>query len=246
MRRIWPQPDPGVLDESGLIEAYRLDHRARPQVRVNFVMGLDGAMVVEGQSRALSSPEDRHLLGLLRMLCDVLLVGAGTVRAENIGPLRLDSSRQRWRREHGLAENPTLAIVSGGLDLPFDDPCLVDAPVRPVVLTTEQAPADRRAAASAVADVITVGHTIVEPDAAVAALADRGLGRVLCEGGPQLFSSLIAADQVDEMCLTVSPVLAGAGAGRMSAGVPTPELRRLRLRQVLLADDGLLYLRYGR
>jgi riboflavin biosynthesis pyrimidine reductase len=112
------------------------------------------------------------------------------------------------------------------------------------VLTCSGAPADRRAALEPVADVIAVGDATVDVRAAVAALRERGLGQLLCEGGPHLFGALTAADLVDELCLTLSPLLAGPGAGRITAGSAS-SVRRMALRSVLTAD-GMLLLRYAR
>jgi len=113
-----------------------------------------------------------------------------------------------------------------------------------VVLTSRTAPPDRVTALSAVADVLAHGDDQVDLGAAVADLRDRGIGTILSEGGPHLFGSLTAADLVDEVCLTVSPLLAGPGAGRITAGPPSG-VRDLALAHVLCADDALL-LRYVR
>jgi riboflavin-specific deaminase-like protein len=245
IRRIWPDPTQD-LDDADLVAAYTAGDRSTPRVRMNFAMSLDGAIAVEGRSKPLSSPEDRELMAALRMLCDVLLVGAGTLRDENMNPFVLSPERREWRRSAGLAEYPPLAVVSGSLDLSPDHRALAKAPVRPLIITHELAPADRRAGLSEVADIVVAGHSTVDADRVVAALVERGLPQVLCEGGPTLLSAFIAADRVDEMCLAVSPRLAGAHALRMHAGVPTPELRHLVPKHVLLADDGMLYLLHGR
>ncbi|OLB80657.1 MAG: hypothetical protein AUI14_05880 [Actinobacteria bacterium 13_2_20CM_2_71_6] len=119
-----------------------------------------------------------------------------------------------------------------------------EAPVRPIVLTCRNAPPDRVTALSTMADVLAHGDDEVDLRAAFADLRERGIGTVLCEGGPHLFGSLTAADLVDEMCLTVSPLLAGPGAGRITAGSPSP-VRDLRLAHALYAEDAIL-LRYAR
>jgi riboflavin biosynthesis pyrimidine reductase len=121
---------------------------------------------------------------------------------------------------------------------------LAGAPVRPIVVTHRQSPASQRAALSGVADVLICGDTVVNLREAVAALADRGYPQMLCEGGPHLLGALTAADLVDEMCLTISPKLAGPGAGRITAGPETP-VCDLTLVHVLMAGDELM-LRYSR
>jgi riboflavin biosynthesis pyrimidine reductase len=184
------------------------------------------------------------VFGLLRMFCDVLLVGAGTLRQEGYGPLRLDPARQRWRRAAGLTPWPVLTVVSSRLALDPEHPAFTQAPVRPIVLTHGGSPVARRRGLATVADVVVAGDAEVDLTAARTALVERGLPQVLCEGGPHLFGSLLAADLVDELCLTVSPLLTGPGSGRIIAG-PGSAPHRLRLGSVFYADGNLL-LRYTR
>ncbi|MDI1461975.1 pyrimidine reductase family protein [Catellatospora sp. KI3] len=213
----------------------------RPWLRANFVASADGAVAVGGMSTGLSGAQDRRLLKLLRMLCDGLLVGANTLRVEQYRPLTLDADRRRWREERGLAAYPRLVVVSGSLDLDPDLPALAQAPVRPLVLTSPDAPTARRDRLAGVADVVAA------PDlrAGLALLRTRGLDQLLCEGGPSLLGSLTADDLVDELCLTVSPLLAGAGAGRITAGAPHPP-RTLAHVHTHTDPEGFLYLRHTR
>ena len=243
MRRIHPEPS-GELTDDELAGVYAMVPGAEPLVRVNFVSSVDGAVTVDGVSGGLGTPGDKRVFGLLRDLCDVILVGAGTVRAEGYVQARPSARRRERRRALGLAEVPTVAVVSGSLDFDPASPLFTDAETdaRTVVLTTEAAPADRRAALARVADVVDAGTALIDPAMAVAALGSRGLNRVLCEGGPALFGTLLAARVVDELCLTVSPRLAGPGAPRIIAGLPTP-VQPLTLRHVLEDGDTLL-LRY--
>jgi riboflavin biosynthesis pyrimidine reductase len=172
------------------------------------------------------------------------MVGAGTLRVEGYGPLLLRAEHRQARGELGRAEHPTLVIVSARLDLDPEHPMLAEAPVRPVVLTHAASPAEQRDALAKVADVLVHGEIAVDLPAALDALAARGLATVLSEGGPHLLGALTAADLVDELCLTVAPLLAGPGAGRITAGPPGSAPRELALRHVLAAGDELL-LRYG-
>lgn len=244
IHRLWPHPDPTPLDDADLAHAYAEPPGAR--LRVNFVTSLDGAAEVEGRSAPLSGPADKRVFGILRMLCDALLVGAGTVRREGYRALRLDERRRAWRRAGDRPEVPTLVVVSAALDLDPAQPAFAGAPVRPVILTCAAAPTVRRAALAAVADVVTCGDATVDLVAGLALLRARGLSKVLSEGGPRLLGALTAADLVDELCLTVAPLLTGPGAGRITAGgAALPAPRRLPLRQVLAAED-LLLLRHAR
>ncbi|WP_328338676.1 pyrimidine reductase family protein [Micromonospora sp. NBC_00421] len=239
--RVWPTPATGQLDDADLTALYaRAD---TPRLRVNFVASADGAVTVDGYSAGLSGEPDKRVFGLLRMQCDGLLVAAGTLRHEGYRAVRLDAPRRAWRRAHGLAEYPTLAVVSGSLRLDPAQAAFADAPARPVVLTTETAVAPPGLAD--VVDLVRVGRDAVDLAAGLAALRRRGLGQLLCEGGPQLFGALTTADLVDELCLTVAPLLAGAGPGRITAGPDSPP-RSLPLRHALAAADGVLMLRYAR
>jgi riboflavin biosynthesis pyrimidine reductase len=236
--------DQSPLDDDALAALYDIDGTARRWLRVNFVSSVDGAVEVDGVSGALSTPEDQRVLRLLRMQCDALLIGAGTLRAERYGPMVLDERERAWRRERGMSEHPVLVVVSGSLNLDPLQPSFAEAPIRPLVLTQETAPAQRRDALATTTEVLTAGAGTVDLPVALEQLHGRGLRRILCEGGPHLLGGLTTADLVDEFCLTLSPLLAGAGAGRITAG-PTSPLRRMALRHVLAAGDALL-LRYYR
>jgi riboflavin biosynthesis pyrimidine reductase len=247
LTRLWPDPQP--LDDDRLVSAYEVKDRTRTHLRVNFVTSVDGAVEVGGFSAGLfsaglSRDADMAVFGLLRMLCDALVVGAGTLRHEGYRPVRLSAERRAWRRDQGLAEYPTLVVVSSALDLVPSNPALAEAPVRPIVLTHGSAPPDRRAALEPVAEVLALGERRVDLAAAAGRLAELGLRQLLSEGGPHLFGALAAADLVDEVCLTVSPLLAGPGADRIIAG-DAASLQRMSLHHVLMEDDTLL-LRYTR
>ncbi|MBF5033716.1 MULTISPECIES: pyrimidine reductase family protein [unclassified Micromonospora] len=247
IERIWPAPVTGALTDPQLTALY--GRAARPHLRVNFVASADGAVTLDGYSAGLSGEPDKRVFGLLRMLCDGLVVAAGTLRHEGYRAVRLSPERRAWRRQHGLAEFPTLVVVSGSLDLDPAQAAFADAPVRPIVLT--QPGAEPPPGLTDVADVVRcgTGHADapgrVDLAAGLAELRRRGLDQLLCEGGPHLFGALTAADLVDELCLTVAPLLAGAGPGRITAG-DTSIPRHLPLRHVLAAGDGVLMLRYAR
>jgi riboflavin biosynthesis pyrimidine reductase len=213
-------------------------------LRANMVSSADGAASLNGVTHGLSSDTDRRVFALLRTLCDVILVGASTVREEKYKPAR---TRELWSRlRDGRPPTPPIAVVSRRLDLDPDSPLISAAPehARTIVITVAQAPADRRAALARHADVIVAGDETVDPKAAVGALADRGHRRMLAEGGPWLLAHLLEAGLLDELCLTISPLLAGPGASRIVAGphAATPP-RPLTLAHVL-EDDGFLLTRY--
>ncbi len=217
----------------------RLEH---PTLRVNFIASADGAVSVDGLSAGLQGPGDKEVFDTLRMVCDALVVAAGTVRAERYDALRLTTEDRIWRTRHGLPEFPLMVIVSGSLDLDPAQLIFADAPVRPIVLTHRAAPGDSPIAE--VAELVRAGDEQVDLAAGVAALHERGATQLLCEGGPGLLGSMIAADLVDELCLTVAPLLAGGGAGRIAHGPASPP-RRMALRHALTRED-MLFLRYAR
>ncbi|MGC4805590.1 pyrimidine reductase family protein [Micromonospora sp. DT233] len=239
--RLWPDPAATPLDDAELVALY--GRAGRPHLRVNFVTSADGAVTLDGYSEGLSSVPDKRVFGLLRMVCDGLLVAAGTLRHEGYGAVRLNEPRRAWRRAHGLAEYPTLVVVSASLDLDPAQGAFADAPVRPIVLT--HAGAQPPPGLTEVADLVRCGTDRVDLAAGLAELHRRGLGQLLCEGGPYLFGALTAADLVDELCLTVAPLLAGGGSGRITVGEASAP-RELPLRHVLAAADGTLMLRYAR
>jgi len=230
------------LSDADLAESY--PRRDRPTLRVNFVASIDGAVTVDGKSGGLGGPGDKLIFDWLRTTCDALVVAAGTVRTENYDALRLTATAREWRRAHGLPEFPLMVIVSGSLGLDPRQLIFSDAPIRPLVITHAGAPAAGRAALEPVAEIVTVGETSVDLAEAVRELHARGATQLLCEGGPHLLGALIAADLVDELCLTVSPRLVGGSSGRIAAGPDSPP-REMSLRGVL-ADGDMIFLRYAR
>lgn len=227
-----------------LFSAYSVPSRTEaPFVRANFATSLDGAVEVEGVSRGVSSDIDREVFHVLRALCDVVLVGAQTVRAEGYGPARPNEHRQSIRRELGFDAVPPIAIVTRSGDLDPTRPLFTEAAVPTIVLIPRTSLASTEHLRD-VADVIVAGEHDVEAAVAVAILAERGHTRILTEGGPRLFHSLLEADMLDELCLTISPLLAGPGNHPLAAAPLTPAVP-LPMRHVL-EQDGSVFLRCGR
>jgi riboflavin biosynthesis pyrimidine reductase len=236
VKRLWPLPPLDEVDDDALAAHYAWPVGAVPSVRVNFVSSTDGAVTVDGRSGGLGTAADKAVFGLLRRLADVVLVGAGTVRAERYGGAR--------RPTRGRSTPPPIAVVTGSADLDPQSRLFTDTRVPPLILTTEKAPAERRRALAAAGGEVVVLPRLT-PDVLLAELGGRGLNRVLCEGGPSLLGVLQAADAVDELCLTVSPLLVAGDAGRIAHGPPGSPPRAMTLVGALLADDTLL-LRYHR
>jgi riboflavin biosynthesis pyrimidine reductase len=255
MRQIYPGP--ADLDDHELAGRYRPPDQAAQApcwLRANMVASVDGAATLGGRSGGLSGGADQQVFAMLRALADVVLVGAQTARVEGYRPVRPRTEGVRWAwLRAGRTPSPPIAVVTRRLDLDLDSPLLAASPAhaRTIVITTEAAPPGRRAAAAAAADVIVAGRESVDIQAAVGALAGRGHRQILTEGGPYLLNQIIEAGLLDELCLTISPLLAGPGAARIVAGPGPPGLaageagHALRLAHVL-AEDGHLLCRYLR
>jgi len=222
-----------------------------PWVRANMVASADGAGSLDARSGGLSGSADRTLFKVLRSLADVIVAGAGTARAERYRPVREGEVWPQLRQ--GRTPTPPIAVVTRGLSISADDPLLTSAPqgARTIVFTTKAAPPARRAAVARYADLVVTGGDEVSPADLVAALAERGHRRILVEGGPTLLGELVTAGLLDELCLTVSPLLEGGHAGRILAGMPGVKPGRdgdgsrcgLSLGHVL-EDQGFLFCRY--
>ena len=233
------RPDGRELGRAELAELY-----AHPAgwVRVNFVASADGAVAVGGLSTGLHAPGDREVFGVLRELADVVLVGAGTARAERYRGARTTAERRERRTARGQAPVPPVAVVSTRGDLDPRAGLFTDTSVPPLVLVAAAHREEARARLDG-AEVVAVSGDdprVTDPDAVLAALTARGLHRVLCEGGPSLFGSLLAAGRVDELCLSIAPQLAGGGVDRILGGPALDAPRPLRLAGVLAHEDGLM------
>ncbi|WP_084468609.1 pyrimidine reductase family protein [Nocardiopsis trehalosi] len=242
MHQIWPTGDARPIDDGELERLYTYPDRPRWLV-ANFVASTDGAVEVGGKARPLSTPPDRKVLQLGSDLADVLLIGATTAMVEDFRGVHPDQHTLARRHRHGLADIPPTAVVTTGRSLPADAPVITQARVPTLVLTCATAPdATRRAWTDSGAEVVIAGEETVDLAAAVAALTERGLRRIDCEGGPHLFGALTAAGLVDELRLTISPLLTAGPAGRIATGPPTTPAD-LTLATALAEDDTLL-LRY--
>ncbi|MFF9897822.1 pyrimidine reductase family protein [Streptomyces longispororuber] len=216
-------------------------------LRANMVSTLDGAAQHDGRSQPISCATDMRIFGTLRGLADAVVVGAETVRLEGYRPARAREAFAARRAAASQPPAPAVVVLSAGLDLDFSLPLFTE-PLTPTLLVTGAgAPADRMAAARAAgAEVVIAGEgTGAEPARVLRELRERGLTRLLTEGGPRLLGQFVAAGVLDELCLTVSPMLTAGGAQRISdgPGVHVPE--RFALTSVL-EEGGFLFTRYRR
>ncbi|GAA1986788.1 hypothetical protein GCM10009718_25290 [Isoptericola halotolerans] len=234
LRLLLPEPEDVPADpaERRLASLYALP--ARRHVRANMIVSVDGgAWGDDGRSGSINDTADWRVFRVLRALADVVLVGAGTARDEGY------TSLTRPRGLGHLAERPLeLALVTRSGRLPGS---VLDGARPPWVVTG--AAGETSASAQVGADRVIVagdGDTI-DLAAGTAALAERGMSRVLCEGGPRLLASMLSADLVDELCLTTAPLLVGPGPGRIVAAAreaATARVRAARLAHLLAAPSG--------
>jgi 5-amino-6-(5-phosphoribosylamino)uracil reductase len=217
-------------------------------LRANFIASLDGGATFDGRSGLLGGPGDRAVFDALREMADVILVGAGTVRIEGYSGARPTVAQRQRRQSRGQSEVPPLAIVSKYGRLERDMSVFTRTEVPPLVCTCTTAFDQTRRTLAGLADVVDC--SISDPDsvdsaAVLATLAERGLTRVLTEGGPMLFSAFVGHGLLDELCLTIAPTLVGGHAGRIATG-SEQALTVMRCAHILTDDDGYLYTRYVR
>ncbi|WP_344530592.1 pyrimidine reductase family protein [Streptomyces albiaxialis] len=260
MRRLFPSraaPSPAPqwsLEEIAEEYAYPLPEelegpggRDGAWLRGNMVASLDGATHHGGRSRPLSSEADMWIFGVLRGLADVVVVGAETVRQEGYGPARVREAFADRRAAAGQSPAPVIAVVTASLELDWSGPLFTEAVVPTLVVTGEGAPAERVAEARAAgAEVVFAGPGAGAEAARVpGALAARGLRRQLTEGGPRLLGQFAAAGVLDELCLSVAPLITVGDAPRITdgAGLAAPEDYSL---EGVLEEAGFLFTRYRR
>ncbi|GAB6903817.1 pyrimidine reductase family protein [Kineosporia succinea] len=230
-------PEPTVQALADLY-AYPEPVPARGWVRANMVSTLDGsASGADGVSGSLGGSVDRATFGVLRGLSDVVLVGAGTVRAEGYGAPRVDPAFTERRRGRGQLPAPALAVVTRSGHVPTGNG-IFEGPSPTFVVTTAKADLHRLRDLAGAGQVIVAGDDDVDLDDAVRVLAARGFRRVLLEGGPSLLGQALAAGRVDELCLTWAPLLVGGQGPRIAVG---PDARvNARPAHLIAAEDVLL------
>ncbi|MDN5725275.1 MAG: dihydrofolate reductase family protein [Propionibacteriales bacterium] len=191
---------------------------ARPWLRTNFVSTLDGAAQgPDGRTGTINTEADHVVFDALRELADAVIVGANTVREEGYRALRLEDAAVQRRKGAGLPAHPPLIVVSDSLEVPDGLPI---EGAGPVLVVTGQ-PVDSVRATELTSQGVEV--VSLTADNLLSELLDecarRGWTKLLSEGGPHLHGAMVAAGLVDELCLTVTPVVIGGERLRIAAGV---------------------------
>lgn len=224
------------VGDTALEQAYRSDIRHAPWLFVNMVTSIDGATTVDGRSSSLGDSQDLIVFRALRAAADVVLVAASTARAEQYKKPKLPDHLRSDRTERGQAEVPRIALVTGSLE--FDIEPFEDAP--PIVVTTEDSPLDRRMALAEQTDVLVCGASQVDMRQAISMLNEMGYGLILSEGGPSLNAQLATDDLIDEICVTIAPVLVSGDSKRIVDGSdPLPGGHAYRLARVTVGATSL-------
>jgi riboflavin-specific deaminase-like protein len=241
MRRLLPDPAPTSVSEQ--LETYRPweeAHPERPLVAMNFAATADGRATIGGVSGPIGSETDTAMLAGLRTRFDAVMIGAGTMRAEQYGPLASREETRARRERAGLEPEPLMVLISGRLDLPWEAPLFTDDSRILIFTATETEPPETASAVELVRHEGAVNFS----EAMRCLRREKGVRALLSEGGPHVHAQMQADGLVDDLFLTIAPKLSGGEAPHILEG-PLPEVAELDLAW-LLEEDGELFVRYRR
>jgi riboflavin-specific deaminase-like protein len=244
-RQLLPQPASFDLDHLLAELGPDLASRAtdRPYTVANFVASADGRATFAGRSGQLGDDGDRAMFHGLREQVDAVLVGTGTLRAENYGRVLGKPERRQRRLQRGETAEPIACVLSRSGAIPIEAPMFQEPEARIVVFTA--VPFDTGGCGAEV-EVIQLDPAELTFTTAMRLLrSDYGVRSLLCEGGPTVFAALLGEGIVDELFLTHAPKLTGGGTGpTITSGPELPEPRQLRAIWALERDN-TLFLRYA-
>lgn len=215
-------------------------------VRANMISSLDGGATDDGTAGGLAGPGDRALFHRMRQEADVVVVGAATVRIENYSGAQMSAAQRQDRQSRGQAEVPPIAVVTHSADFEHDAKLFTRSEVPPLILTCHETVDEARRRFGAQAEVIDASGRQtdrVDLEAVLAILDRRGMRRVLTEGGPSLLSLFIEHGVLDELCVTIAPIMVGGLARRIATGSGEAHTK-MRRSHMLTDDEGYLYTRY--
>ena len=246
MRRLLPGPEIDI-DPMELYPALaRPKPDGRPWLMVNMIASADGASAIDGTSGALGNPADKAVVSAARASADWIVAAADTVRAERYGLPRSGPASRRARLAAGRTERPRLAVVTASLDLDLSLPLFADqrpGEDPPVILTGNAAAPGAVERLGAVAEVVRLPSPRPGPAQILAELDRRGAGVVLSEGGPSFNGQLADAGVIDELCLSVAPLVVGEASTRIVHGSMRSVPMRMSIDHLLEASD-TLFVRY--
>lgn len=250
MQLLFPQHY-GTLSPAGVADAFTWPDTDRPFLRAIMVSTADGAArSPKGLSGGISSAADRLVFATVRGLSDVILVGAETVRSEGYRAPRPRPELADRRQAASQAPTPRLAIITRSGDLDIAGSLFSEAAEPPLIYVPATMADERRTSLATVAEVVVAGDEDVAAPLVVADLSARGLNRVACEGGPSILGQFVAHRLIDELCLTITPLLYGGTSSespvtRIIAGLPLDDSPRPMRLAHIIESDGTLFLRYA-
>jgi riboflavin biosynthesis pyrimidine reductase len=243
LERIFPEPGPTEPATAyGDLRLQRYAPPERPYVVACMIVSADGCATIEGGTAGLSSEVDRALFLELRTQVDAVMAGTRTIAIERYGPLVQSAERRERRHRLGLDPVPPAVTATRTLEVPVETPLFQDPDSRIIVLTNSDA---EPPAAAARLQIERLEGDELDLAAGMSRLrAGHGVRAVLLEGGPTLLGAMLRAQVVDELFLTVAPIVAGSGGGlRIVEGSVLPPPAALEAISAL-RDGGYLFVRY--
>ncbi len=239
---------PSWVQDIDPLDVYLDDERLappnRPYLLINMIASLDGASTIKGLSGDLANAADRQVLLALRACCDWILVGAGTANAERYRSPRTNTATSQRRLQLGFDATPRLAIVTASGNVDPNAPALRHSSNPPTLIICGQK-ANHQHLADLNAEVVCLPTPQPAPQEVLGALHERNAKVVLCEGGPRWNASLLHTDLIDEICVSISPILVGGTSARIITNTQDSLPTNMGLDRLLVEDD-YLFTRYTR
>lgn len=236
LKQLWPI----AKEEVSLFDAYATTSKNdTTYLRINMVSSIDGAISIKGKAIELSSDIDRVVFHSLRSFTDLVLVGAGTMRIEEYKPVSLTIEEQSKRIERNQKAIPPIAVVTRSGEFNFTTDFFSKAVTKPIIITTEIGA--RVAQNNGLADIIICGKSQVDLNFAIKELNLLGYKNILCEGGPSLNADLLKENLVDELCLTINPILVQGDGKRIFDGPIIDTPKSFKISNIFTQNDQLFF-----
>ena len=246
MKQIFPEEievDPAAVYNNDV----RTPLDSRPWILLNMVNSVDGFISFEGRAGGLSGPADKNVYQIIRGLADIILVGAGTVRAENYqAPKTPEGNLAELRESRGQEKRPRIAVLSGELNLDPDMGLFAErhpADKPPLIYTKRESLKKNASQFTSSAEIVDFPEEELNVSRVLEDLLNKDAKIVVCEGGPNLNAHLLAAGVIDEFCLSVSPRAVGGEDPAVFLNQPVDSPTELSLDRILLEEE-FLFCRY--